>query len=86
MCRISAKFVPWLLTNDQKQWRISVSLELTEKAKEEPTFISRIIMDDESWSYGYDPEIKQQSMQWKSLQSPRAKKVRRSGVQQRACS
>jgi hypothetical protein len=32
-------------------------------------------MGDESWIYGYDPEIKQQLSQRKSPQSPRAKKV-----------
>jgi hypothetical protein len=37
--------------------------------------ISRIIMGNESWIYGYDPETKQQSSQWKSLQSSRANKV-----------
>jgi hypothetical protein len=44
-----------------------------------PTFISRIITGDESWiySYGYDPETKQQSSQWKSPQSPKAKKKAR---------
>jgi hypothetical protein len=37
--------------------------------------ISRIILGDESWVCGYDPETKQQSSQWKSPQSPRAKMV-----------
>jgi hypothetical protein len=32
-------------------------------------------MGDETWFYGYDPEAKQQSSQWKSPQSPRAKMV-----------
>jgi hypothetical protein len=49
MRRIAAKFVPWLLTNDQKQRRINVCLQLWEKANEDPTFISRIITGDESW-------------------------------------
>jgi hypothetical protein len=39
MCRIAAKFVPRLLTNDQKQRRINVCPELREKANEDPTFI-----------------------------------------------
>jgi hypothetical protein len=43
-------------------------------ANEDPAFISRIIMADENLIYGYDPERKKQS-QWKSPQSPRAKKV-----------
>jgi hypothetical protein len=33
------------------------------------------IKGDESRIYGYDPERKQQSLQWKSPQSPEAKKV-----------
>jgi hypothetical protein len=73
MRRIAAKFVPRLLTNDQKQWCINVCHELRQKANEDPTFISRIIMGDESWIYSYDPETKWQSSQWKSPQSPRAK-------------
>jgi hypothetical protein len=32
-------------------------------------------MGDESWIYGYDPETKQQSSQWKRPQSPRANNV-----------
>jgi hypothetical protein len=43
-------------------------LELQEKANEDPTFISKILMGDESWIYGYDPKTKQQSPQWKSPQ------------------
>jgi hypothetical protein len=78
MRRIAAKFVPRLLTNEQKQWRVNVCLELREKANEDQTFITRIIMGDEIWIYwyGYDPETQQQLSQWKSPQSPRAKKAR----------
>jgi hypothetical protein len=67
MRRIAAKFVPRLLTNDQKQRGVNLYLELREKADEDPTCISRIITGDESWiyEYGYDPERKQQSSQWK---------------------
>ena len=38
----------------------------------------RIITGDESWIYGYDPETKQQSSQWKNPGSPRPKKARQS--------
>jgi hypothetical protein len=30
----------------------------------------------ESWIYGYDPETKQQSSRWKSLNSPRPKNAK----------
>jgi hypothetical protein len=61
MRHITAKFVPQLLTNDQKQRHINMCFELWEKANDDPTFTSicRIIMGDESWIYGYDPETKQ---------------------------
>jgi hypothetical protein len=86
MCRTAMKFVPWHLKDDQKQRHINVCLELREMASSAPAFISRIIMVDESWIYGYDLETKQQSSQWKSPQSPRAKECSKFGVQQRACS
>jgi hypothetical protein len=65
--RIAAKLVPRLLTNDQKQRRVNMYLELWEKVNKDLIFtrISRIIMGDESWIYGYDPETKQQ-LYWKS--------------------
>jgi hypothetical protein len=43
MCRTAVKFVPQLLTNDEKQRHINMCLELREKANEDPTFTSRII-------------------------------------------
>jgi hypothetical protein len=75
MCLIAAEFVPRLLTNEQKQWRVNMCPELREKANEDPIFISGIIMVEKNWIYGYNPETKQHSSQWKSPQSPRAKRA-----------
>jgi hypothetical protein len=61
MSLIAAKFVPRPLRNDQKQRSVSVCLVLREKATEDPTFIYRITMGDESWSYGNGPQTEQQS-------------------------
>jgi hypothetical protein len=44
------EFVPWFLTIDQKPQHVNVCLELQEKANEDPTFISRIIAGDKSWT------------------------------------
>jgi histone-lysine N-methyltransferase SETMAR len=74
--RIAAKFVPRLLSNDQKEHRVAVCRELRDQARDDPNFISKVITGDESWVYGYDPETKQQSSQWKSPNSPRPKKAR----------
>jgi len=58
MRRISARFVPRLLNNDQKALCISVFRELEQQARDDPNFISNIITSDETWVYGYDPETK----------------------------
>jgi len=76
MRRIAAKFVPHLLNNDQRDHRVQVCTELQEAVRHDPPFLSRVITGDESWVYDYDPETKQQSIQWKTPSSPRPKKVR----------
>jgi hypothetical protein len=65
-----------ILTADQKQQRVNVCEELRQIAFDNSTFLSRVITDDESWIYSYDPETKQLSSQRKNPNSPRSKKVR----------
>jgi len=76
MQRVAAKFVPRILTADQMHQRVSVCTELRQLATDDETFLSRVITADESWVYGYKPETKRQSSQWKSPTSPRPKKAR----------
>jgi hypothetical protein len=71
----ATKFVPRLLSNDQKEYRISICTELKEQAEHDSNFVSNIITDNESWVFGYDAETKQQSSQWKTSTSPRPKKA-----------
>jgi len=75
MRRISVRFVPRLLSDDQKALCVSVCRELKQQAREDPNFISNIITSDETWVCGYDPETKQQLLQWKSPNSLRLKKA-----------
>ena len=74
MHRVAAKFVPRLLTLEWKQHRVEVCEDLVQHARVHPIFMSRMITGDDSWVYGYDPETKQQSSEFKSPQSPRSKK------------
>jgi len=74
MHHVAAKFVPRILTADQKQQRVNVCTELRQFASDGEIFLSRVISGDESWIYGYDPETKQQSSQWKIPTSSRPKK------------
>jgi len=38
--------------------------------------LSRIITDDETWIHHWDPETKQETMQWKHVNSPPPRKFR----------
>ena len=70
MHHVAAKFVPRILTGDQKQQRVNICTELRQFASDDETFLSRVITGDEKWVYGYDPETKRQSSQWKSPKPP----------------
>ena len=65
------KFIPCLLSEDRRANHLDVCREMKDQLKYDPDFLSKIITGDESWCYGYDPETKQQSSQWKSASSPR---------------
>lgn len=79
MCRVSVKFIPKLLSDQQKQYRCEVSQELFNRAETDPDLLNRVITGDKTWVYGYDPETKTQSSQWKGQSFPRTKKARQSG-------
>jgi len=38
-------------------------------------FLSRLVIMDETWLYHYDPETKQQSMEWRHICLPRPQKI-----------
>ena len=78
MWSVALKFVPRLLSVDQKQQRLDVCLDLKENAANDPNFLSNVITGDETWVYACHPETKTQSSQWKSPGSPRPKKARQS--------
>jgi len=63
MKRVCAKFVPRLLTDDQREQRQTIAGDLLERSCEEVQFHKNIVTGDESWVYGYDPQTKQQSSQ-----------------------
>jgi len=74
--RVSTKFVPKLLTMEQKQLRLEVTQDMLDCVESDSNFLNTVITGDESWVYGCDPETKVQSSQWKHPSSPRPKKAR----------
>jgi [histone H3]-lysine36 N-dimethyltransferase SETMAR len=77
MTKVSARWVPKLLTADQKVVRRRMSrdnLNLFDYNPDE--FLARFVTVDETWAHHFTPESKQQSMQWKHTDSPCPKKAK----------
>ena len=70
--RVSAKFVPKMLTEHQKELWKKIAEDMLDCKHHNPEFIQTIITGDETWVYGYQygPETKFQSSQWKHPESP----------------
>lgn len=65
MRKLSARWVPRLLTVDNKRNRVTTSKECLALLKRNPTdFFRRFVTVDETWIHHYTPETKQQSKQW----------------------
>ena len=74
MRKLSARWVPKCLDADQKHQRCQSSEQLLEFFRRDPDdFLSRLVTMDETWLYHYDPETKQQSVEWRHNGSPRPK-------------
>jgi len=74
MTRVAAKFVPLLLTEEQKQNRVSVTQDLLDRSNTDEIFLKKVIRVDKTWVYSYDVETKVQSTQWVGKSSRRLKK------------
>lgn len=61
MSRVCAKWVPKLLTAEQKQARVDICQMWEGYGRE---WFANVVTTDESWAYLYDPKTKQQSSQW----------------------
>jgi len=65
------------LKADQKRQRCQSSEQHLEFFRRVPdNFLSQLVTMDETWLYHYDPETKQQSMEWRHSGSPLLKKFR----------
>ncbi|UYV85184.1 hypothetical protein LAZ67_X004851 [Cordylochernes scorpioides] len=60
-----AKFIPRFLTNEQNLCRLATCEDMMEMTRTDPEWKDKIITGDETWVYGYDPETKPQSAEWR---------------------
>ncbi|UYV69109.1 hypothetical protein LAZ67_6002441 [Cordylochernes scorpioides] len=66
-----AKFIPRFLTNEQKLCRLATCEDMMEMTRMDPEWKDKIITGDETWVYGYDPETKPQSAEWRDRAATR---------------
>lgn len=77
MSKVSARWVPRLLKDSEKQRRVACSTEFLRRFEREgEQFLDKIITVDETWIHHYDPETKLESSVWKTPRSPAPKKAR----------
>lgn len=77
LSKVSARWVPRNLSAFDKQRRVDcASAALALMNEDQEKFFARIVTGDETWLRNWDPETKQESMQWKHTDSPVPKKFR----------
>ena len=76
--KICARWIPRILSGDQRQKRVESSQRNLDLFQRDPEkFLSRIVTMDESWIHHYDPESKVQSKEWLRTGDPPPLKARR---------
>lgn len=77
MGKVSARWVPKLLSKENKKQRVVDCKKLLAiYNKDSEDFFTQIVTGDESWFHYYEPESKEQSKQWKHPDSPPPKKAK----------
>ena len=77
MRKLFTKCVPKCLNADPKHQRCQSSEQILEFFRRDTNdFLSRLVIMDETWLYHYNPETKQQSMEWRHSGSPHPQKFR----------
>ena len=63
--KVCARWVPHMLTEDQKRGRVDWCRQMLNRFNGgESQGVWEIVSGDETWVYSFDPETKQQSLQW----------------------
>ncbi|XP_017486515.1 PREDICTED: histone-lysine N-methyltransferase SETMAR-like, partial [Rhagoletis zephyria] len=77
MRKLSARWVPRLLTTHHKQTRVSISNDCLSMLNANPQeFWRRFVTVDETWIHHSTPETKEQSKQWTRRGEPAPKKAK----------
>jgi len=58
--KLCARFVPYSLTREQRENRVTTSQDIIAMADADKNFFNKIITGDESWCLAYGPKTKRQ--------------------------
>ena len=76
MRKLTARWVPKSLSDEQMATRASVCSVLLKHLRSKDDFLLHLVTVDETWVHYYEPENKAQSHQWVGPGSPRPKKFK----------
>ncbi len=62
--RLSCKFVPKILTTEQRRQRVDLCTQNLATLAADPLFLDKLVTGDESWLHRYDPDCKKTSSHW----------------------
>ena len=72
LCKICMRWVPHLLTDEQKQSQVRLALQVIEKYdKCDPRRLEEIVTGDETWIYHFQPNSKARNKVWVSSEGDR---------------
>jgi len=75
--KVCARWVPRMLTDDNKQKRVDASREFLDQYEAEgEEFLDSIVTGDETWCHYFIPETKEKSRQWRHSTLPTVKKFK----------
>ena len=76
MHKLTARWVPKSLSDEQMATRASVCSALLKRFRSKDDFLLLLVTVDETWVHYYEPENKAQSRHWVGPGSPRPKKFK----------
>ena len=79
MRKVAARWVSHMLSDSKKHHRVKFARSLLHRyAEEGDEMLQKIVAIDETWIRSFEPELKRQSSEWHTKDSPRSLKFRQS--------
>ena len=77
MRKIAARWVPHMLSEIEKHQSVNIAHKLLKRYGEDgDEMLQRIIAIDETWIRSFEPQLKRQSIEWHTKNSPRLVKFK----------